>query len=51
MKYRLAIVTSHVIQYQDPMFRRLAEHPSIDLTVLFCSAIGAERYLDWDLGV
>jgi glycosyltransferase involved in cell wall biosynthesis len=51
MKYRLAIVTSHVIQYQDPMFKRLAEHPELDLTVLFCSRIGAESYLDWDLGV
>lgn len=51
MTYRLAIVTSHVIQYQDPLFRRLAAHPDIDLTVLFCSRIGAERYFDWDLGV
>lgn len=51
MTYRVAIITSHVIQYQDPLFRRLAEHPDIDLTVLFCSRIGAEPYLDWDLGV
>jgi glycosyltransferase involved in cell wall biosynthesis len=51
MKYRVAVVTSHVIQYQDPLFRRLAMHPEIDLTVLFCSRIGAERYYDWDLGV
>lgn len=51
MKYRIAVVTSHVIQYQDPLFKQLAAHPEIDLTVLFCSRIGAERYLDWDLGV
>ena len=51
MKHRLAIVTSHVIQHQDPRFRRLAEHPAIGLTVLCCSAIGAEWYLDWDLGL
>lgn len=51
MKYRLAILTSHVIQYQDPLFRRLAAEADIDLTVLFGSRMGAERYLDWDLGV
>ena len=51
MRYRVAIITSHVIQYQDPLFRRLAKHPEIDLTVLFCSRIGAQRYFDWDLGV
>jgi glycosyltransferase involved in cell wall biosynthesis len=51
MTYRLAFLTSHVIQYQDPLFRRLAAHPDIDLTVLFCSRNGAERYFDSDLGV
>jgi glycosyltransferase involved in cell wall biosynthesis len=51
VKYRIAILTSHVIQYQDPLFKQLAAHPEIDLTVLFCSRIGAESYLDWDLGV
>jgi len=51
MTYRLAFLTSHVIQYQDPLFRRLAAHPDIDLTVFFCSHSGAERYFDSDLGV
>src|SRR5436189_144899 len=35
--YRLAIVASHVIQYQDPLFRMIAREPDIDLTVLYCS--------------
>jgi len=47
---RLAIVASHVIQYQDPFFRRLAADPSIDLTVLFCSDEGAAVYRDVDMG-
>ena len=51
LRYRVAILTSHVIQYQDPMFRRLAEEPSIDLEVLFCSPMGREAYLDRNLGV
>jgi len=55
--YRVALVASHVIQYQDPFFQLLAAAPDIDLTVLFCSRAGAEVYRDaemqttlrWDL--
>ncbi len=50
MKKKLAIVASHVIQYQDPFFRLLAAHPGIDLTVLFCSDAGAKTYRDVDMG-
>ncbi len=55
--YRVALIASHVIQYQAPFFRLLAQHPEIDLTVYFCSPAGAESYRDeemqttlrWDL--
>ncbi len=47
--YRLAIVASHVIQYQDPFFRLLAAEPEIDLTVLYCSPHGAKPYRDEDM--
>ena len=50
-RYRFGIVASHVIQYYGPLFQRLASHPAIDLTVLYCSRRGAEPYLDHDLGV
>lgn len=46
---RLAIVASHVIQYQDPFFRLLAKEPDIDLTVIYCSPAGAETYRDEDM--
>jgi glycosyltransferase involved in cell wall biosynthesis len=46
---RLAIVASHVIQYQDPFFRLLAKDPEIDLTVLYCARHGAEVYRDEDM--
>ncbi len=49
MPYRLAIVASHVIQYQDPFFRLLAEDAEVDLTVLYCSRRGAETYRDEDM--
>ena len=49
MTYRVAIVASHVIQYQDPFFRLLASEPQVDLTVLYCSPAGAEVYRDTDM--
>ncbi|MFA5098670.1 MAG: glycosyltransferase family 4 protein [Candidatus Paceibacterota bacterium] len=38
---KLAILTSHPIQYQVPLFQKLAKEPQVDLTVYFC----------WDFGV
>jgi glycosyltransferase involved in cell wall biosynthesis len=48
--HRLAIVASHVIQYQDPFFRLLAHDPGIDLTVLYCSRHGLDVFRDADMG-
>ena len=47
--HRLAIVASHVIQYQDPFFRLLAADPDVDLTVLYCSQAGAQPFRDEDM--
>lgn len=55
--YRLAVLASHAIQYQGPLFRALAACPEIDLNVLFCSDSGLKPYHDngfgrevkWDL--
>jgi len=46
---RVAIVASHVIQYQDPFFRLLAAEPDVELTVLYCSPAGAVVYRDVDM--
>lgn len=43
---RLAVVTSHPIQYQGPLFRAMAAHPAIDLTVLFCCDHGQRPTFD-----
>lgn len=48
-QHRLAVVASHVIQYQDPFFRLLAAEPEIDLTVFYCSPQGATEYRDEDM--
>lgn len=51
MPHRVALVASHVIQYQDPFFRMLAAEPAIDLTVFFCSRAGADVYRDREMQV
>lgn len=49
--FRLAVLVSHPIQYQVPLFRALAVRPEIDLHVFFCYRWGAEPYLDPGFGV
>ena len=51
MPYRLAIITSHPIQYQVPLFKKISEHPDICLTVYFRSKKGVEApYYDTEFG-
>lgn len=49
MSYRFAIVASHVIQYQDPLFRLLAAEPDIDVEVLYLSRHGLDAFRDADM--
>jgi glycosyltransferase involved in cell wall biosynthesis len=49
-RFRLAILASHVIQYQAPLFRMLACQPEIELLVFFCSDWGAQSYQDEGFG-
>jgi|LQYC01.1.fsa_nt_gi Glycosyltransferase len=52
MKFKLAALTSHPIQYQAPLFRRVAKHSDIDLTVYFCWDFGkGKEQLDPGFGV
>jgi glycosyltransferase involved in cell wall biosynthesis len=48
--HRLAVLNTHPIQYFAPLYRRLAQEPSVELTVYYCSAIGAEDSLDQEFG-
>jgi len=50
-KYRLAVLVSHPIQYQAAFWRKLAQHPQIDLTVYFCSDYGVTEKVDPGFGV
>lgn len=50
-KYRLAILSSHPIQYFSPLYKCLAQEEDIDLTVYYCSRQGVTEYKDSDLGI
>tara|TARA_B100000029_G_scaffold148175_4_gene143490 strand:- start:12840 stop:14042 length:1203 start_codon:yes stop_codon:yes gene_type:complete len=49
--YKLAVLTSHPIQYQCPLWKRLSEHPEIDLTVYYCSDFGIKEQFEPEFGV
>lgn len=50
MTHRLGILQTHPIQYLAPLFRRLADHPDVELRVFFCSRQGLESYQDEGFG-
>jgi len=50
-RFRLAAVTSHPVQYQAPLFQRLARQPQIDLTVYYRSDSGLRGEVDPGFGV
>lgn len=49
-RYRVLAIASHPVQYQAPLFRRMAVHPAIELHVAYCSLRGAEAGHDPDFG-
>lgn len=49
-KYRLAIIAPHPIQYQAPLFKKIAQDPKIEPVVYYCSKIGLEEYRDQGFG-
>jgi glycosyltransferase involved in cell wall biosynthesis len=48
---RVLVLTSHVIQYSSPLFRRMAQDPKLDLLVAYCSLQGAKPSIDPEFGV
>jgi glycosyltransferase involved in cell wall biosynthesis len=49
--YRLLLIGTHPIQYAAPVYRRLAQHPNLDVLVAYCSLQGAKRAVDPEFGV
>jgi glycosyltransferase involved in cell wall biosynthesis len=50
-RYRVLFVATHPVQYQSPIFRRMAEHPRLHIQVAYCSLQGAEARVDPEFGV
>src|SRR5215510_6268250 len=49
-RFSVLAVASHPVQYMAPVFRRMAKHPRLDLSVAYCSLRGVEPSLDPDFG-
>ena len=47
--HRLTIIVTHPIQHFVPFYRGLAQHPDIDLTVVYGAPIGIESYYDEEM--
>src|SRR5258708_2892676 len=50
-RYRVLFVASHPVQYNAPVFRRMAQHPQLDILVAYCTLHGAESAIDPEFGV
>lgn len=50
-RYRVLMIAAHPVQYQSPVFRRMAVHPQLHLEVAYCTLRGAEPGLDPEFGV
>ena len=48
---RLLLVSSHVVQYASPIFRKMAKDARLDILVAYCSMQGAESGIDPGFGV
>jgi glycosyltransferase involved in cell wall biosynthesis len=49
-RFRVLAVGTHPVQYQVPMFRRMAVREDLDLHVAYCTLRGAEAALDPEFG-
>ena len=43
---KIAILSSHPIQYSAPLYAHLSKNPNLDLTVLYCSDFGTRKSYD-----
>jgi len=50
-RHRLAVVSSHPIQYHAPWYQQLARHPELDLHVFFCRRATPQQQADAGFGV
>ena len=49
-RLRVLVINSHPVQYAAPIYRRMAQHPRLDLHVAYCTLRGAEAAHDPEFG-
>jgi len=49
-RFRVLVIASHPVQYSSPVFRLMAQHPTLDFHVAYCSLRGAEAGHDPEFG-
>jgi glycosyltransferase involved in cell wall biosynthesis len=49
-RYRLLLISTHVVHYGSPIYRVMAQHPRLDIQIAYCSMQGARGGMDKDLG-
>jgi glycosyltransferase involved in cell wall biosynthesis len=50
-RFRVLILSTHVVQYGAPMYRLLSRDPRLDVLVAYCSMQGAEPGMDPEFGM
>jgi len=49
-RYRVLYVCGHPVQYMSPLLQRMAQHPQLDVTTVYCRLRGAKAGLDPEFG-
>ena len=49
-RYKVLIVCGHPVQYMSPLLRRMAQHPQLEVTTVYCRLRGAKAGVDPEFG-
>ena len=49
-RYKVLFVCGHPVQYMSPLLRRMAQHPRLDISTVYCRLRGAQAGVDPEFG-
>jgi glycosyltransferase involved in cell wall biosynthesis len=49
-RYRVLFVCGHPVQYMSPLLRRMAQHPQLEISTVYCRLRGAKAGVDPEFG-
>src|SRR6266850_6489037 len=49
-RYRVLFVCGHPVQYMSPLLQRMAQHPQLDISTVYCRLRGAKAGVDPEFG-